>query len=189
MNGPERDDRSTGGPGVNSRRRGAALIAAGAEVGRGEDVRDQVVAFDVAVSVRDDGDADSLAGLTTLLEALRSAPPPSYGTLVNVISAVQYALILSDEALNGWSPPPGAVARMLVEALSGKEPMRRQADDLLWELVDRRLVAPWLGLRTATLATRVASPDLRAELEAQTRHLDVAPVAGGDEYPSGALAA
>lgn len=143
------------------------LARAAATVGTGDDGHDQVVAFDVARAIRDAGDASSLRALSALLEALRTAPAPASGTLVNVVTALQYAAMLPDETLEGWDPPSGSLDRLLDRALSLDEPMRRQADDLLWALAERRLFGGWLGRRAATVADRVPPGDLRAELERQ----------------------
>jgi hypothetical protein len=169
---------------------GIALVDAATHVGTGDDRRDQIVAFDVARAVRDDGDEQALIALYTVLDVLRTAAAPSYGTLVNVLTAVQHALILPDEALGRWRPPPGSLGRLLDHALSENEPLRLQADDLLWALVERHLAGAWLGRRASTVAWRVGASELRAALEAQTEQVGISYIKDGYEtYPSDAIAA
>lgn len=167
-----------------------ALIDAARRLGTGDDTVDQVVAFDIALAVRDDGDERALRALDAMLDVLRTAPAPSCGTLVNVLTAVQYALILPDEVLGRWRPPPGSLGRMLDHALSGDEPLRRQADDLLWALVERRLAGSWLGRRASTMAWRVQTSELQAALEGQADQAGISYIKDGYEaYPSDAIAA
>lgn len=143
------------------------LVEAATQLGTGDEARDQVVAFDVASAVRDHGDAQALLALTAMLDVLRTAPAPSYGTLVNVLTAVQQTLILPDDALGSWHPPAGSLGSVLGHARAGEEPLRRQADDLLWALAERGLAGPWLGRDASTVASRVEASDLRAALERQ----------------------
>jgi hypothetical protein len=169
---------------------GIALVDAATQVGTGDDRHDQVVAFDVALAVRDNGDEQALVALDVMLDVLRTAVAPSYGTLVNVLTAIQYALILPDESLGRWRPPPGSLGRMLDHALAGNEPLRRQVDDLLWALVERQRAGSWLGRRASTVAWRVEAPALQAALEAQAEQVGISYIKDGYEaYPSDAIAA
>jgi hypothetical protein len=144
-----------------------ALVEAAKQVGAGDERRDQVVAFDIAVAVRDHGGEQTLVALDVMLDVLRAAPVPSYGTLVNVLTAVQHASILPDESLGSWRPSAGSLGSVLGHAQSGNEPLRRQVDDLLWALAERELTGPWLGRDVSTVASRVEASDLRAVLERQ----------------------
>lgn len=146
-----------------------ALVEAAKHVGAGDERRDQVVAFDIALAVRDRGGEQTLVALDVMLDVLRAAPAPSYGTLVNVLTAVQHASILPDESLGSWRPSAGSLGSVLDHAQSGNEPLRRQVDDLLWALAERELAGPWLGRDVSTVASRVEASDLRAVLERQAR--------------------
>jgi hypothetical protein len=186
------DGRSGGGfeePESHPRWIGDALLDAAATAGSGDASHDQLVAFEVAVRVREEPAAQALPALTSLLEALRAASATSYGALVNVLSAVQYALMLDDDVLGLWAPPRGSLIRVLDRAISENEPLREQAEDLLEALVEQRLVGRWLGRGASRLATRLTSPQLRVEVESQADHLKVALVPDGDEYPFDAVAA
>lgn len=144
------------------------LIEAAKRVGGGDRRRDQVVAFDIASAVRDRGDEQTLVALDVMLAVLRAAPAPSYGTLVNVLTAVQHAAMLPGDSLGSWRPSAGSLGRVLEHAQqSENEPLRRQVDDLLWALAERELARAWLGPDASTVASRVEASDLRAALQRQ----------------------
>lgn len=144
---------------------GAELVDVARHVGSKDEPQDQVVAFEVALAVRDERGRYPLAALTALLTGLGAeAVAPSYGTLVNTLTAVQYALMLEDEELEGWAPPADALGRIVLKAMAENELMRDQADDLLWALAERRPVGLWLGPRAPEIAANVRDPELRAAL-------------------------
>jgi hypothetical protein len=156
---------------VNGEERSAGeetLVEAAKRLGVGDQRRDQVVAFDIASAVRDRADEQTLVALDVMLDVLCTAPAPSYGTLVNVLTAVQHASILPDESLGSWRPSAGSLGSVLDHAQqSENEPLRRQTDDLLWALAERKLAGTWLGDDVSTVASRVEASDLRVALERQ----------------------
>jgi hypothetical protein len=142
---------------------GAALAEAAALAT--EDPEDaQAVAFAVACAIRDRDD-DALLAMTALLAATAQVPVLPVGALVNVLSALQFAAMLPDDARGGWVPPSHAVGRVVEQGLTASVALREQATAALWTLVDRLLVADWLGREAAqAVASRVDSAELRHAL-------------------------
>jgi hypothetical protein len=144
---------------------GAQLVEVAQRTGRGDASWDQHVAFEVALAVRDDPGPQPLAALTALLVRLTSgSASPTYGTLVNTLTAVQHALALDDEELGAWTPPADAVGRIVLKAMAENDLMRDQADDLLWALADWHPVDTWLGDRAAEITAAVRDAELREAL-------------------------
>jgi hypothetical protein len=111
--------------------------------------RVQVVAFAVACAVRDADDGQALPVLADLLVTTSVAVDVNEGTLINLLSAVQYASLLPTDVRAGWKPPAEAVASLVRRGLGSSEALREQAEDLLGALVDEDLADDWLG-RDAT---------------------------------------
>ncbi|MDQ6804655.1 MAG: hypothetical protein M3065_06745 [Actinomycetota bacterium] len=108
------------------------------------------------------------------------------GTLVNILSALQFASMLPDGAGTDSVPARQAVARIVEMGLTADEALREQTEGLLWALIDRRLAADWLAPDAGTLiASHIASSELRQQLTSQlhTHHNVVSFVAGGEEFP------
>lgn len=164
---------------------GAALVNAVADLAAGDAVHARAVAFAVAQAARE-GDDHAMRALADMLAEAPAAAAFDEGTLVNVLSALQFASMLPDDARTDWVPARDAVARTVEMGLRSGEALREQTEGLLWALVDRRLAADWLGPDAGTaVASRVASFELRERLISQLRthkHL-ISFVAGGEEFP------
>jgi hypothetical protein len=144
---------------------GAELVEVAERTGRGDASWDQHVAFEVALAVRDEPGPKPLAALTALLVRLTSgSASPTYGTLVNTLTAVQHALALDDEESGLWVPPANAIGAIVLKAMAENDLMRDQADDLLRALAAWHPVAPWLGDRAAEVVANVRDPELREAL-------------------------
>jgi len=162
------------------------LVDAAAGLGADNAGHARAVAFAVAQATRA-GDDHALPALAALVTRAPSVSAFDEGTLVNVVSALQFASVLPDAARADWVPPTDAVARTVVQGLRSGEALREQTDGLLWALVNRRLAAYWLGRDGANaVAARIASPELREELLRQVRTSDrlISFVAGGEEFPT-----
>ncbi len=122
---------------------GLELRAAATAVGSGDPVRDQRVAFDVAIAVRE-GVPDALAALHVLLERMAGADDVAQGTLINALTAVQYAAVVPEQAL-GWRPPSAALTQVIRRAQGADAMLREQADDLLEALGDVGVRDAWLA--------------------------------------------
>jgi hypothetical protein len=100
-------------------------------------------------AVRDADDGQALPVLADLLVTTSAAADVNEGTLINLMSAVEYAMMLPDEARAGWTPPAEAIVSLVRRALGSNELLHEQAADLLGTLVDEGLADGWLG-RDAT---------------------------------------
>lgn len=163
----------------------AALVDAAEGLAADDPARARAVAFAVAQATRA-GDDDALRALAALLTGAPAICAFDEGTLVNVLSALQFASMLPDEVRADWMPPTRAVARTIELGLRSGEALREQTDGLLWALVNRRLAEDWLGPdATDAVASRVASSELRQELMSQLRTQErlISFVAGGEEFP------
>ncbi|WP_445149422.1 hypothetical protein [Baekduia sp. Peel2402] len=123
---------------------GRALVEAVARVRCGEEPQAQTVAFAVACAVRD-GAEGATEALTGLLGAVAAGSDVPSGTLVNTLTAVQFAAMPASETFAGWTPPAKALAGVVERALERDVMLQEQVDDLLGTLVHRALVATWLG--------------------------------------------
>jgi len=123
---------------------GRALVEAVARVQRGEEPQAQTVAFAVACAVRDGAESatEALAGLLGAVAADRDV---TSGTLVNTLTAVQFAAMPASEAFAGWTPPATTLADLVERAQDGDVMLQEQVDDLLGALAGKALVATWLG--------------------------------------------
>jgi hypothetical protein len=165
--------------------KGGALVDAAAGLAAGSAADARAVAFAVAQATRR-GEGHALDALAAVLAQGSVAAASDEGTLMNVLSALQFASMLPDGARANWIPPRHAVAHAVELGLSSGEALREQTDGLLWALVDRRLAADWLGGDALhTVVPRVASSGLRGELLSQvsTHEPVIDLVADGEEFP------
>jgi hypothetical protein len=158
--GPRRDD---AGAVVDVWPTGDELLVAAGNVEKADDEEAQRTAFAVAVGVRDD-DPQGIPALTALLTGAARRAALGEGTLVNTLTAVQYASMQMSDAAIAWVPPRPELTRLVLLALDGRELLREQAEELLWAFVDRRLVGRWLGDRAAEITAAVRDPGLREAL-------------------------
>jgi hypothetical protein len=165
---------------------GAALIDAAAGSTEDDVALLQRVAFTVAEATRK-GDDHALTALAALLTRASGMRVSDAGVLVNILSALQFASMLPEEARADWLPPRHAVARLVEVALNSDDAIREQGEDLLWELVSTQLVADWLGRQAGSrVVAHLGSSELQGELERQLPRHESLPgvVAEEDVYPS-----
>jgi hypothetical protein len=144
----------------------------------------QAVAFAVARAIRE-ADEAALPALAMLLTATKSAPSLNEGTVINLLSALQYATLLPGDVRAGWAPPAAAVASLVERAMEANTVLRDQAEGVLWALADDGLITGWLGAQVARdLANRVDSTELKNELLRRPRPFGL--VAEEEEYPCAA---
>jgi hypothetical protein len=162
---------------------GLALVGAANGVATDDTEAIRTVAFEIARATRR-GDDCALQALSALLARALNVSAVDRGTLVNLMSALQYAA-MRPEARADWLPPVDTVARAVELGRRADEVLRDQVDGLLWALVDRRLAVDWLGRdRASTVADSVESWELREELLGQVRASEfVSLVEGGEEFP------
>jgi hypothetical protein len=176
--------RTTKGPDAGADWVGPALMNAATGFAAHDPAHARAVAFAVAQATRA-GDDYALGALTEVIARLSDVCASDDATLMNVLSALQFASMLPEDARADWVPPPADVAHALELGLSS-DALREQAAGLLWALVTRRLVADWIGPSAASVvASRIASADLREEFLSQVRAHEppVSFVQGGDEFP------
>ena len=105
-------------------------------------------------------------------------------TLINLLSALEFAAMLSDEPREAWSPPAQTVIPVIRVAWDLGKQFHEHVEALLWLLVEQRLVAAWLGDDATQIAGAVSSPGLRDKLYAAgTGERLIAYVRKGHEFP------
>jgi hypothetical protein len=164
---------------------GAALVDAVAGIAPGDSSHARGIAFAVAQATRG-GDDHALRALDALLDGAPAVAARDEGTLMNVLSALQFASMLPEDARADWVPARQAVARTVELGLRSGQALHEQTEGLLWALVDRRLAADWLGRDAAdVVASGDVSSELREELASQVRTHEhrISLVADGDEFP------
>jgi hypothetical protein len=171
--------------GASAQLTGTALVDAVAGIAAGDTPHARGVAFAVAQAARG-GDDNALRALDALLDQAPPIAARDEGTLVNVLSALQFASMLTDDARADWVPARHAIARTVELGLRSGEALREQTEGLLWALVDRRLAADWLGHDVAdVIASGDVSSELREQIasQARTHEHGISLVADGDLYP------
>lgn len=164
---------------------GPALVDAVEGAAAGDVAGPRAITFAVAQAMReaDDHATRALAGILAKMPAFAASDE---GTLVNILSALQFASMLPDDAHADWVPARHPVTRTVELGLTSGDALREQTEGLLLALLDRRLAAGWLGPEAgARIASLVNSPELRHGLVSQLRsdkHL-ISFVAGGEEFP------
>lgn len=164
---------------------GAALVDAVAGLAAGDAAHVRAVAFAVAQAARE-GDEHAMQALADMLTAPLTFAASDDGTLVNILSALQFASMLPEEARADRLLARQAVTRTVEMGMRSSEALREQTEGLLWALVDRRLAADWLGPEAETVvASCVGSSELREGLLSQlrTHEPSISFVAGGEEFP------
>lgn len=138
---------------------GQALVQVAEEAGSGRN-DDQLVAFEVAGAVRDGREGASQA-LAVLLGALAEvgASDIGDGTIVNALTAVQWAAMPVSDVFEAWKPSAEALADVVERALDRDVMLQEQAAQLVRGLVARGLVSEWLGPRGAVLVSRAERLD------------------------------
>lgn len=163
---------------------GPSLREAVLSLAPGDVAHARALAFAVAQAIRE-GHGDALPALTRLLAEVPMVAATDEGTLMNVLSALQFASMLADDAHADWVPANDSVAKIVDMGLTASGTLPEQAEGLLWALIDRRLAADWLGPEAGAMVVgRVASLELRKELlSSLNMRLSVGVVADGGEFP------